>query len=44
MGNMKVFLGLFGYEKWGALRPVKMWDRLGRCFVPIAFCVWVRKM
>lgn len=31
MGKMKTFW-IFGFERWGSLRPAKMWTIDGRCF------------
>jgi len=41
MGNMKTFW-LFGFERWGGLRPAQMWTKGGRCFVPMCFGFWRR--
>ena len=40
MGNMKMLL-VFGFERWGGLRPAKGWIN-GRCFIPLAFGLWIR--
>lgn len=41
MGNMKTFF-VFGFERWGGLRPAKAWNKNGRCFVPVFLGVWIR--
>ena len=32
---------VFGFERWGGLRPAKGWIN-GRCFIPLAFGLWIR--
>ena len=41
MGHMRTF-GLLGFERWGGLRPAKMWTPDGRCFVPMFWGLWRR--
>jgi hypothetical protein len=41
MGNMTVF-GFIGFERWGHLRPSYCWVDGRRCFIPLAFGLWVR--
>jgi len=41
MGNMKTFF-IFGFERWGWLRPARMWQKDGRCFIPLIFGLWIR--
>jgi len=43
MGNMKTFF-IFGYERWGGLRPDRMWTKDGRCYIPLFFGIWVSKL
>jgi len=42
MGNIKILLGIIGYERWGGLRPAKMWTPDGACFVPLFYGLWIR--
>ena len=41
MGNMITFW-FIGFEKWGNLRPEKMWHKDGRCFKPLIWGIWYR--
>ncbi len=40
MGHMKTWW-IFGFERWGGLRPEKMWTKDGRCFRPLILGLWV---
>jgi hypothetical protein len=41
MSKMKTWW-LFGFQRWGGLRPVAMWFPDGRCFRPLFLGVWIR--
>lgn len=41
MGNMKIFW-IFGFERWGDLRPAVCWMNDGRNFIPVIFGIWIR--
>ena len=40
MGNFKAF-GLFGYEKWGGLKPAQVKFK-GKVYIPLFAGVWIR--
>ena len=33
---------LFGFLRWGKLRPERMWQSNGRCYKPLDFGMWLR--
>jgi hypothetical protein len=41
MSKMKVFW-IIGYEFWGKLKPSKMWNKKGQCFIPMFLGIWLR--
>jgi len=41
MGHIKT-LWIFGFERWGHLRPAKMWVKDRRCFKPLFWGLWIR--
>ena len=42
MGNMKTFW-IFGFERWGGLKPAEMQTVNGDRFIPVIFGLWIRK-
>jgi len=43
MDNMKRFW-IFGFERWGRLRPAEMTTADGVRLVPLALGVWIRRI
>jgi hypothetical protein len=41
MGNLKTWF-IFGYEKWGNLKPAYVCRDDGKCLKPLFFGVWIR--
>jgi hypothetical protein len=41
MGSMKTFF-IFGFERWGNLKPSKMWLGKGKCYCPLFLGIWIR--
>jgi hypothetical protein len=41
MGNLKIWF-IFGFEKWGNLKPAYHVNDKGICFKPLCFGLWIR--
>lgn len=41
MGNMKTWF-IFGYEKWGGLKPSYCLSPDGKCLKPLFFGLWIK--